>query len=41
MKSGRDVEEANSDNSRPNPPSPSLYLSRDACNPYYELPGAR
>jgi hypothetical protein len=39
--SGRDAEEANSDNSRPNPPSPSLSLSRDACNPYYELPGAR
>jgi hypothetical protein len=36
--SGRNVEEANSDSS---PQGQTLSLSRDACNPYYEHPGAR
>jgi hypothetical protein len=38
--SGRDAEEANSDTS-PQGRTLSLSLSRDACNPYYEHPGAR
>jgi hypothetical protein len=36
--SGRDAEEANSDTS---PQGRTLSLSLDACNPYYEHPGAR
>jgi hypothetical protein len=36
--SRRNTEEANSDNS---PQGQTLSLSRDACNPYYEHPGAR
>jgi hypothetical protein len=40
--SGRNAEEANSDSSpQGRTLSLSLSLSLDACNPYYEHPGAR